>query len=77
MTNLPPNVYTLPQRCFEAIPGSPWVYWVSDSIRDLFETLPRLGEVAQPRQGLAIADNTRFCSVPAPGLSVKFQLCGF
>lgn len=60
MSELPPNVYRVAQRRFDAIPGSPWVYWVSDSIRELFERLPSLGQVAQPRQGLATADNFRF-----------------
>ena len=60
MTDLPPNVYRVRQRDFDAIPGSPWVYWIPDSLRTLFKTLPKLGDVAQPRQGLATADNARF-----------------
>lgn len=60
MADLPLNVYRLPQRAFDAIPGAPWVYWLPESLHRLFETLPRLGEVAQPRQGLATADNFRF-----------------
>jgi len=60
MTELPPNVYRVAQRRFAAISGSPWVYWVTDSLRRLFETLPKLGDVAQPRQGLATANNFRF-----------------
>jgi len=60
MTDLPPNVYRLPQRAFDAIPGSPWVYWIPDGLRRLFEELPGLGEVAQPRQGTATSDNARF-----------------
>jgi hypothetical protein len=59
-SQLPLNIYRVAQRRFDAIPGSPWVYWVSDDIRELFERLPSLGEVAQPRQGLATADNFRF-----------------
>ena len=59
-TALPPNVYRIAQRRFDAIPGSPWGYWVSESIRALFESLPTLGDMARPRQGLATADNTRF-----------------
>jgi len=59
-TPLPPNVYCLPQRAFGAIPGAPWVYYIPDGLRKLFETLPTLGDVAQPRQGLATADNFRF-----------------
>jgi hypothetical protein len=53
-------VYRYRQGDFDAIPGSPWVYWITPSLRRLFETLPKLGEVAEPRQGLATADNFRF-----------------
>lgn len=53
---LPPNVYRVAQRRFGAILGIPWVYWIPDTIRQLFRTLPALGDVAQPRQGLATAD---------------------
>jgi len=60
MSDLPANVYRVAQRRFDAIPGAPWVYWVTDSLRRLFETLPALGDVAQPRQGLATANNFRF-----------------
>ncbi len=60
MSDLPPNVYRVAQRAFDAIPGGPWVYWIPDGLRRLFETLPKLGDVAQPRQGLATADNFRF-----------------
>ncbi len=56
----PPNVYRVAQRAFDAIPGAPWVYWIPESLRALFATLPALGDVAQPRQGLATADNFRF-----------------
>ncbi len=58
--NPAPNVYTVAQRDFRAIPGAPWVYWIPEGIRRLFRELPKLGEVAQPRQGLATADNFRF-----------------
>jgi len=60
MSDLPAKVYRVAQRRFDAISGSPWVYWVTDGLRRLFETLPALGDVAQPRQGLATADNFRF-----------------
>ncbi len=55
-----PSVYRVPQRRFDAIPGSPWVYWITDSIRALFETLPSLGDVAQPVVGLQTGENERF-----------------
>lgn len=54
------NVYHLRQSKIRTIPGHPWVYWIPDSIRELFEKLPKLGDIAQPRQGLATADNFRF-----------------
>lgn len=55
-----PLVYRYRQEDFAAIPGSPWVYWIKPSLRQLFRTLPKLGEVGKPRQGLATADNFRF-----------------
>ena len=55
-----PIVYHYRQGDFDAIPGSPWVYWITPGLRLLFETLPKLGEIAEPRQGLATADNFRF-----------------
>ncbi len=54
------GVYVYRQANFNAIPGSPWVYWITPGLRRLFVELPKLGEVAQPRQGLATADNFRF-----------------
>ena len=55
-----PIVYRYRQGDFDAIPGSPWVYWITPGLRKVFETFPKLGEIAQPRQGLATADNFRF-----------------
>ncbi|MGQ9910665.1 MAG: BREX-1 system adenine-specific DNA-methyltransferase PglX [Candidatus Flexifilum sp.] len=54
------NVYHAAPHHFDAIPGAPWAYWVSEKIRALFRALPKLGDVAEPRQGLATADNFRF-----------------
>ena len=36
------------------------MYWISPKIRRAFKELPRLGEIAPPRQGLATTDNARF-----------------
>jgi len=55
-----PVVYRYCQGDFEAIPGAPWVYWITSGLRELFSTLPKLSSVAPPRQGLATADNFRF-----------------
>ncbi|MBW2023466.1 MAG: BREX-1 system adenine-specific DNA-methyltransferase PglX [Deltaproteobacteria bacterium] len=53
-------VFIVNQSSFDSIPGSPWVYWITPGLRRLFEDLPKLQDVAQPRQGLATADNFRF-----------------
>ena len=45
---------------FSVIPGSPIVYWLSEKIRDVFRDGTALGEIAEPRQGMATADNARF-----------------
>jgi hypothetical protein len=55
-----PIVYRYRQGDFDAIPGSPWVYWITPGLRKVFETFPKLAEIAQPRQGLATGDNFRF-----------------
>lgn len=53
-------VFCYSQADFNTIPGSPWVYWITPGLRRLFVELPKLGEIAPPRQGLATADNFRF-----------------
>ncbi|MEN4099558.1 MAG: hypothetical protein ROW52_06510, partial [Anaerolineaceae bacterium] len=57
---LPNQVYRLRQADFGAIPGNPWVYWVRKKIQQIFSCYPALSEVAEPKQGLATADNMRF-----------------
>lgn len=57
---LPPNVYRVPQRVFDAIPGAPWVYWVSEIVRSLFETCPPFRDLALPTGGMTTGDNARF-----------------
>ncbi len=54
------DFYHVVQRHFGDIPGAPWAYWVRENIRSLFATLPKLVEIAPPKQGLATADNFRF-----------------
>lgn len=48
------------QHKFAQIPGSPIVYWLSKSMLDTFAKNKALKEIAEPRQGLATADNARF-----------------
>ena len=44
---------------FSKIPGSPIAYWINSRLLKCFE-YPQLNTIAQPRQGLATADNNRF-----------------
>jgi hypothetical protein len=55
-----PILYRYRQGDFDAIPGSPWVYWITPGVKKIFETSKPLEEIAEPRQGLATADNRRF-----------------
>ncbi len=54
------NRYSSNQKDFEKIPGSPIAYWVSERVREIFETSEKLGDVGDAKQGLATADNDRF-----------------
>lgn len=54
------NCYQYRQGDFNALPGSPWVYWISSGIRKVFTDLPKFSSLAQFRQGLATTDNERF-----------------
>ena len=48
-------------KSFAAVPRSPFAYWVSDELRDLFKRLPSFeAEGRTVRQGLATADDFRF-----------------
>lgn len=48
------------QSDFKKITGSPIAYWVSDKVRDIFNGSKTIGDLAEPRQGLATSDNDRF-----------------
>jgi len=53
-------VYRYRQGDFAAIPGAPWVYWITSGLRRLFLTLPKLRETVQTRHGMATINNFRF-----------------
>ncbi len=55
-----PIVFHYRQADFDAIPGSPWVYWITPALRRLFETLPSLATVGEPVHGTCTYDNFRF-----------------
>lgn len=52
--------YEYVQGDFKFITGFPIAYWVSDRIRQIFSQSKPLGVIAEPRQGMATADNNRF-----------------
>jgi len=52
--------HLLNQSEFKKIPGYPFVYWISDRIRELFKKYKPLMKYANVVQGLATADNDRF-----------------
>ena len=54
------NYYYLQQKNFKEIPKSPFLYWISKSIRECFKNNDTLGNYYPPRQGLATADNNKF-----------------
>jgi len=42
------------------IPSAPISYWVTPKVRSIFKNLQKINDIAEPRQGLATADNDRF-----------------
>ncbi|MDI6720699.1 MAG: hypothetical protein QMD46_13935, partial [Methanomicrobiales archaeon] len=55
------GVFPVAPEKFSMVPGSPFAYWVSDRIRQLFADLPPFeGNGRTIKQGLATADDFRF-----------------
>ncbi len=52
-----PNEYR--QGDFAAIPGCPWVYWITPGVRNLFLSLPNLGTISKPCVGINTNKNVR------------------
>ncbi|MGV9748325.1 BREX-1 system adenine-specific DNA-methyltransferase PglX [Rhodococcus zopfii] len=52
--------YTETSKDLATVPGAPIAYWLSDVMRAAFAKGRPLKEIAEPRQGLATADNNRF-----------------
>ncbi len=55
-----PLVFRYRQGDFDAIPGSPWVYWVTEAVKAVFHSCPRLSELAKVCIGMRTGDNFRF-----------------
>jgi hypothetical protein len=53
-------VFRYRQRDFDAIPGGPWVYWLSKRFRDLFRDFPKIGDIATTAVGQNTGNNFRF-----------------
>ena len=52
--------YIARQSDFRSIPGQPIAYWTSECMRQCFQDGTRLGDIAEPRQGLATTDNKMY-----------------
>jgi len=53
-------LFRYPQNDFDAIPGKPWVYWITTGLRGCFATGFCVGDICSPVAGLRTSDNTRF-----------------
>ena len=53
-------VYVIDPHSFRALPGYPFAYWLSQTMRDIFKRSRPLKEVGDTRQGMATSDNNRF-----------------
>lgn len=56
----PSYVSRVDQNEFDAIPGSPFVYWISDKLRETFAKEEPLEEVADIMAGVQTSNNARF-----------------
>ncbi len=67
-------IYTSAQNEFFKIPGAPVAYWISNKIQEIFCKSIKLGEIANPRQGIATGDNDKFLR---HWFEVNFEKIGF
>lgn len=55
------RAFTVAPEAFDAVPGKPFAYWVSDAVRETFKRLPPFESNGRSvKQGLATADDFRF-----------------
>ena len=58
------DTFLVEPTSFQQVPGSPFAYWVSEEIRNVFQRVGRLeNEQRITKQGLATADDFRFIRV--------------
>ena len=62
---------------FKNIPGSPIGYWLSEKLKSVFSSGKMLGQVAQPRQGMATTNNSKFVRLwyEVSGRKTKLDAC--
>ncbi|MFB5088358.1 BREX-1 system adenine-specific DNA-methyltransferase PglX [Psychrobacillus sp. PGGUH221] len=54
------GTFEISKEKFINLPSTPIAYWISDNIIELFKKSHKLGEVAEPKAGLATGDNNIF-----------------
>ena len=55
------RIFEVEPEAFDAVPGKPFAYWVSEEVRQTFERMPAFeSEGRTARQGLATAEDFRF-----------------
>lgn len=54
------SIFHYRQGDFDAIPGSPWVYWLRSSSRKIFAMHRPLGSLEPVKEGINTGDNVRF-----------------
>ena len=57
------RIFRVKQADLLATSRGAWVYWLTPQLRRVFHLFPKLGEIAEPRQGLATTDNALLCSI--------------
>jgi len=53
-------IFTINPTYFSKVPGSPFAYWVSEKIRDLFVNYPVFSDKGHTAKGLSTSDDFRF-----------------
>ncbi|WP_026908398.1 BREX-1 system adenine-specific DNA-methyltransferase PglX [Paucisalibacillus globulus] len=61
-------------EAYKNLPGNPIAYWVPRKVRTIFAENMKISDIAEPRQGMATADNNRFLRY---WYEVNFMKVGF
>ena len=58
------RIFEVPAQAFDAVPGKPFAYWVSEAVRETFERLPAFeSEGRQAQHGGSTKDDFRFIRI--------------